>query len=320
MSQWRQLGLLIVVLGFTAFVLGAACTPSSSSSSAAAPPMSEFDQQRSWDDLVKQVKFGFRIPGTKPHVATRDWLAAQLKACTPSVSLQPFTHHRLMEKTVPMWNIIADLPGAGVAPREKVLLCAHWDSRPFSDHDLDPSKRKTPIDGADDGASGVAVLLEIARQLHARPIARDVEIVLFDGEDYGPGIEDMLLGSQYYAAHLPAAKPSWGILLDMVGYKDLAIYREPSSEEAAKAVNDRVFHAARELGYLRAGELTGFVDALYQYEITDDHTPLNKAGVPTADLIDFDYPPWHTTGDTIDKCSAESLKIVGKTVLYAIQE
>jgi len=315
---WRQLGLLIFALGFTAFVLGAACTPSSSTS--AAPPTTEFDQQRAWNDLTAQVKFGYRIPGTKTHMKTRDWLAAQLKASTTAVTLQPFHHHRVGEKDVAMWNIVADFTGTGAAPREKVLLCAHWDSRPFSDHDPDPAKRKTPIDGADDGASGVAVLLEIARQLKAQPIARDVEIVLFDGEDFGPGIEDMLLGSQYYANQLSAAKPSWGILLDMIGYKDLTIYREPTSEKAAPKVNDRVFYAARALGYLRTGDFIGFVDAPYPYDITDDHTPLNKAGVPTVDLIDFDYPPWHTTGDTIEQCSAEALKVVGKTVLLAIQE
>ena len=317
MSNWRALGVLVVVLAFCAFVLGASCLPSAST--AAPVPVAEFDQQHAWRDLVAQVKFGYRIPGTPVQRQTRDWLVAQLKPVAATVRLQPFSHHRAHEPEVPMWNIIADFPGTGAAPREQVLLCAHWDSRPFADHDPDPAKRNTPIDGADDGASGVAVLLEIARQLKAHPIARDVQIVLFDGEDYGPGLEDMLLGSKYYAAHLPTPKANWGILLDMIGNADLSIPREPNSEEQAKAVNDRVWHAAAALGYMRGGGLTGFVDSIFPYSVVDDHTALNKAGLPTVDLIDFSYKPWHTTGDTVDKCSAESLKIVGRTVLYAMQ-
>ena len=315
MTKWRPARTIFTVLTAMAFLLTAGC-----SKSTVAPA---FDGDRAWKDLEAQLIFGSRVPGTKPHLATRDWLVEQLTPLAAKVTLQPFSH-KLGGCEVPMWNIIADFPGTGAAPREQVLLAAHWDTRPTADHDPDPAKRKRPIAGANDGASGVAVLLEIARQLKARPIARDVQIVLFDGEDYGSypnmetNLEYMLLGSQYYADHLPEKKPSWGILLDMVGDADLNIYREPNSEQMAKAVNDRVFSAARSLGYLRTQDQPGFVDEKYMTPIIDDHIAINKAGVPMVDLIDFDYPYWHTTQDTRERCSKESLTIVGKTVLLAI--
>jgi glutaminyl-peptide cyclotransferase len=323
MALWRQLWSWVFLAGVLIFGIGAGCS-GGSTTAAETPartlpePVAQFDETRAWDSLEKQLTFGPRVPGTAAHVQTRDWLVAQLKATSDTVELQPFSH-LLGGKTLAMWNIIAQFPGTGAAPRERILLAAHWDCRPTADRDPDPAKRNTPIDGANDGASGVAVLLELARQLKAQPIARDVIIVLFDGEDYGPKVDNMLLGAKYYAKHLPTPKPAWGILLDMVGDKDLTIYREPNSDKYARAVNDRVFTAATNLGYLGTGTTAGFVNAPYRFPVVDDHIPMNEAGVPMADLIDFDYPSWHTTADTADKCSPSSLKIVGKTVLYAIQ-
>ncbi|OPZ84641.1 MAG: Aminopeptidase YwaD precursor [bacterium ADurb.Bin429] len=322
MALWRQLGSWALLTGVLVFGLGAGCSGGGASAQAKNPQISEpiviFDENRAWDDLETQLTYGPRVPGTEGHVNTREWLVARLKAQTDDVTLQPFAH-LLGGENVRMWNILARFTGTGAAPREHILLAAHWDTRPTADYDPDPAKRNTPIDGANDGASGVAVLLEIARQLKAHPIARDVTIILFDGEDYGPKVDNMLLGSKYYAKNLPNPKPSWGILLDMIGDADLSVYREPNSDKYAKAVNDRVFTAATRLGYLRAGTLSGFVNAPYRVPVVDDHMPLNEAGVPMVDLIDFDYPPWHTTADTADKCSPKSLKLVGKTVLYAIQ-
>lgn len=317
--------MFILMLNLLIFLLDAGCgghSPTSAEEIAnpvkAPLNMLAMDQARAWADLQKQVDFGPRVPGTKAHQSARDWLIEQLTPSADKVELQSFTH-TLGGQDIQMWNIIGHIPGVGKDKRELVLLAAHWDSRPIADHDPDPAKRKTPIDGADDGASGVAVLLEMARQLKAHPIARDVDIVFFDGEDYGPDIDNMLLGSKFYAAHLPDRKPDWGILFDMVGDKDLDIYREPYSDAHAKAVNDRIFRAARDSGYIKVGDASGFVDSLYKYWITDDHTPVNEAGVPMIDLIDFDYPAWHTTADTPAMCSANSLRIVGNTVLYALQ-
>jgi len=321
MMKWRQARVILTLFAILAFVLSAGCVRTAAGTTS--PIETAFNEARAWQDLEAQVNFGPRVPGTEAHRQTRDWLVEQLTPSAGSVTLQPFTH-KLGGRNVQMWNIIAEIPGAGPAPREQVLLAAHWDTRPTADHDPDETIRMQPIDGANDGASGVAVLLEIARQLNSRPIARDVVIVLFDGEDYGTypnmktNITSMLLGSQYYADHLPERKPNWGILLDMIGDADLAISREPNSEKFAKTVNDRVFAAAKEMGYLRVGEQPGFVDSQSTDSITDDHIALNKAGVPTIDLIDFNYPFWHTTHDTPKQCSAESLKVVGRTVLLAI--
>ena len=278
-----------------------------------------FDKVHAFNDLKQQVAFGYRVPGTPDHEKTGKWLMAQLAPYASAVSTQPFSKV-IRGKTIPMYNIIATIPGTGTAPRERVLLCAHWDTRPIADHDPDPAKYHTPISGADDGASGVAVLLEIARQLKAHPIARDVSLVLFDGEDYGPNDDNMMLGAKYYAANLPADKPTWGILLDMIGYSELNIPREAYSEMHAKDINDRIWGAAHTLALMRAGDSPGFSEKTSEYEVIDDHTPLIDAGLPVVDLIDMDYPYWHTVADTVDKCSADSLRAVGLVVLYAIAQ
>jgi len=321
MTSWHRFSLLASVLGLFLFILVVGCSTHAASSATVYSPSSppSFDQEHAFNDLKQQVAFGFRIPGTPDHDTTRDWLVAQFKLSAGSVTLQHFTK-QIGKKLLPMDNIIADIPGVGTAPRERVLLCAHWDSRPIADHDPDVKKHHTPIPGADDGASGVAVLLEIARQLKAHAIARDITIVLFDGEDYGPQENNMMLGSKYYAANLPKARPAWGILLDMIGNTDLKIPRENYSEAHAGAVNDRIWSAAHKLALMRMETLPGFVDKTNDFGITDDHTPLNEAGIPVADLIDFSYAPWHTVQDTVEKCSAESLRIVGITVLYAISQ
>ncbi|HEY3416800.1 MAG TPA: M28 family peptidase [Armatimonadota bacterium] len=318
MNICRKILLLAVIAGVLPVLLGAQCSGNAAATQQAAPYLFPFDKDHAWADLKQQVAFGYRIPGTEAHRTTCAWLVEQLHQSAAVVAKQEFTH-KLGGREVHMWNIIATLPGAGEGPHERVVLVAHWDTRPTADQDPNPENRKKPIQGASDGASGVAVLLEIARQLKAHPISRDVVILLVDGEDYGPGVEDMLLGAKYYAAHLPAKKPDWGVLLDMVGDKDLDIYREPNSDRLAKPVNDRLFRAAREMGYLRVAGNPGFIDAPYKYEITDDHIPFNNAGVPMADLIDFNYPAWHTLADTPDQCSADSLNVVGKTILYALQ-
>jgi hypothetical protein len=320
MMRWWSLGwILILVVG----MWGLIALSRHVNAAPVAPPAPEFDQARAWNDLIYQVNAGFRIPDTPTHRKVREWLVQQLSATSAVVTTQQFTHKLTggRDTVLTMWNIVANFTGTGKAPRERVLFAAHWDSRPISDQDPVEANRKLPIAGANDGASGVAVLLEMARQLSAHPSQRDVTIVLFDGEDYGPDLPDMLLGADYYATHLPPDnKPDWGILLDMIGDKNLQIYREPNSEHYAKAVDDRIFRAASDLGFIKTATTTGFIDQPYKYYIDDDHLPLIKAGVPTADVIDFDYPPWHTQGDTPDKCSAESLGIVGKTMLRVLQQ
>lgn len=267
-----------------------------------------FDSDRAYNYLLEQCAFGPRAPGTQAHVACRDYLREHLNESVGEATLQPFTLE-IPERTIPMWNVLAAHDSRN--PRQ-VLLCAHWDTRPTADEEDDPADRRRPIIGANDGASGVAVLLEIANVLRESPPPVGVRFVLFDGEDYGPGSDRMYLGAKHYASMLPEPNPEWGVLLDLVGDRDLQIWRERNSEDQAPEVNDRLFGAARE-----AGHGAVFPDDV-RWTITDDHLPLLEAGVPVVDLIDFDYPHWHTLEDTPDKCSPESLRAVGETVLHAL--
>lgn len=264
-----------------------------------------FDGDKAFTILLKQCEFGPRPVGTIAHTATKTYLADELRKYADSVELQEFTSF-IDGTSMPLTNIIARFGKTGTG---SILLCAHWDTRPIADRDRDPSKRKTPIIGANDGASGVAVLLELARIFKQSPPDVPVTIVLFDGEDYGPTGDDMYLGSRYFASSLnKGTRFRFGILLDMIGDKNLGIYREANSQTAAKKVNDLIWRTAKDLGYARY-----FIDRT-KFRITDDHVPLIEAGIPTVDIIDFDYMPWHTVSDTPDKCSSESLKIVGDVI------
>ncbi|MBM3457885.1 MAG: M28 family peptidase [Armatimonadetes bacterium] len=269
-----------------------------------------FDKQRAFQHLEKQVGFGPRVPNQPGHRACRDYLVETLRPLASRVELQEFTFP-LGGDSLSMANVIARI--ASRRDRGGVLLCAHWDTRPTADYERDRERRRMPIPGANDGASGVAVLLEVARVLKRTPPPVPVMIVFFDGEDYGPGLDRMFLGSRYFAANLPRDVPRQGILLDMVGDKDLRIPQEANSRAAAGAVLREVYAIASRLGYgaqfpARPGQA-----------IEDDHIPLHERGLQVIDLIDFNYGPghswWHTLQDTPDKCSPESLKAVGDVVL-----
>jgi len=266
---------------------------------ASSPP--PFDGKRAYEILKKQVSFGPRVPGHGGHDICRDYLVAQLKPLADEVSLQDCSIV-LDRRKVPMENVIARWK-----PKEPggVLLCAHWDTRPTADQETDPARRRLPIPGANDGASGVAVLLELAQQFKKAPPPVPVWLALFDGEDYGPGIDRMFLGARYFANHLPAGVPQVGILLDMIGDRDLEIPEEPNSMRAAPAVVRDVYQIAAKLGHSRE------FPARPGPEIEDDHLPLIEKGLQVIDLIDFTYPAWHTLADTPDKCSAQSLQTVG---------
>lgn len=248
------------------------------------------------------------MPNTEAHVKCRDFIKAELEKSCDKVELQPFKHtwsQRGVTKN--MWNIIATQNWEKGSPR--VLLIAHWDSRPTADQDPDDSNMTRPIVGANDGASGVAVLLETARVLKLRNPGVGVMYLMTDGEDLGPGLDEMFLGAVHFAKNLPKVKPDYGILLDMVGDKDLVIPMEPNSKRLAPKVLSAFYKNAHKIGLgstfpMREGP-----------EILDDHLAINEAGIPTIDLIDFDYPYWHTVQDTADKCSADSLEKVGKAVI-----
>jgi glutaminyl-peptide cyclotransferase len=267
-----------------------------------------FDSNKSFEYLKKQCSFGPHPPNTNAHTKTKDYLALELKKYANSVMLQNFTC-KIGENTLNLTNIIAMF---GPNVDKKVILAAHWDTRPSADKESDPKKQNQPIIGANDGASGVAVLLELARAFKSSPPPVKVIMVLFDGEDYGKKTSEMFLGSRYFAHNIrPEWFPDYGILLDMIGDKKLDVYIEQNSQNAAPEVVERVWKVAGELGLEEFHNKIG-------YGITDDHVELINIGIQCIDLIDFDYPYWHTLQDTPDKCSPKSLGTIGKLLLELI--
>lgn len=255
--------------------------------------------------MVKQCDFGPRVPGTSAHDKCQDYLLAELKKSCDDAHLQPFEYNwKYRNQHLKMANVIGTQNWADAKIR--VVLTAHWDSRPMADQDPDPANREKPIMGANDGASGVAVLLELARVMKDR-LPKDVGVMYFlnDGEDLGPGSEDMYLGVKAFTKAMPKPKPNYGILLDMIGDKDLRIPIEPGSMTAARSLESAFYRHAASVG------LGSTFPNEYGPEIEDDHLVLIQAGIPTIDLIDFDFAPWHTVGDVVSTCSAESLKKVG---------
>jgi glutaminyl-peptide cyclotransferase len=285
-----------------------ACQSEASSQKAAPESTSRFQQATAWDYLVKQCEFGPRAPGTEGHLKCRDWLVEQMKASCENVRLQPFTHRwSKTGKEVQMWNVIGEQNWKDAKTR--VLLLAHWDTRPSADMETDRNRRSQPILGANDGASGVAVLLELMRATKDRlPEGLGVMYLMVDGEDLGPELEEMFLGARHFAKNMPSPKPDYGILLDMVGDKNLRIPMEMQSLRYAEPLLRAFYRNAAAVG------LRDTFPQVYGPYIEDDHIPLNEAGLRTIDLIDFDYAPWHTLADTPDKCSADSLGKVGKAM------
>lgn len=278
-----------------------------------------FDAQKAFSYLVAQTNFGPRNPGSSGHSNCLSYLRNEMLSFTPSVNNQPFTVSGYDKEVLKLTNIISSFNPTATT---RILLLAHWDSRPRAENDKDPKKRNKPILGANDGASGVAILMEIARQVKEHPPGVGVDIVFVDGEDYGKEGDTRfyLLGAKYFAKNLPPGfAPAFGILLDMVGDKDLQIPKDRYSMEYAPDIVDLVWSTARNL------KIPQFIDAPSRGWTTDDHIPINEAGIKCIDLIDFEYPDasnryWHTTEDTPDKCSPESLEAVGTVLLNVIYQ
>jgi len=278
-------------------------------------PETEFSGESAFRYLVQQCEFGPRNPGSTGHSECLQFLVEELRKFTHIVSTQQFLHRDTdLDKILTMHNIIARFPGTNHRA-QPVLLAAHWDTRPRADRDPNPENRNNPIIGANDGASGVAVLLETARIFSEFPPPIPVDILLTDGEDYGKEgeIHNYFLGAKHFAKNLPKIPYKLGILLDMIGDKDLRIPREAYSVETLPDFVDSVWKRARNLG------LKAFTRRKGPY-VLDDHQPLIEAGVPIIDIIDFDYDYWHTLEDTPDKCSAESLKQIGMLILSIVYE
>ena len=274
----------------------------------------EFDGKTAFTYLERQMAFGPRIPGTAAHRQTGDWLATELRARADTLIVQEIRHVTRRGDTLHLRNFFARFRPAAA---ERVLLLAHWDTRPHADQSPNLGQQRLPVPGANDGASGVAVLLGVADALKQRAPAMGVDLLFVDGEDYGDFADstDVLIGSRWFAAHQPPGyQPLFGVLFDMVGDKDLQIYQEGNSLAVAPEVVQRVWRVAADLGYERT-----FVPGV-RHTLTDDHVSLQRAGIHAIDVVDFDYPFWHTTDDTIDKVSAASLQIVGDVAVALVRQ
>ncbi len=278
-----------------------------------AAPAKEFNGQQAYQYAATQVAFGPRIPGTPGHAAEERWLDSLARARADTVVLQQWWHHTQHGDSIQMTNVIARFNPKAT---KRILYLAHWDTRPHADGP-DSKDKQAPVPGANDGASGVAILLGVMDALHRQPPTIGVDLLFDDGEDFDAfsgAMSDVLIGATYYANHpLPGPQPEFAVLFDMVGDKDLRIPIEPLSQIAAPNVIDLIWSVADQLGY---GHI--FVREP-QGAITDDDTPLINAGIKAVDLIDFTYPPWHTPEDTMDKISAASLDAVGNVAVAVIR-
>jgi peptidase M28-like protein len=274
----------------------------------------EFSGQRAFGYLEQQMAFGPRIPGTPAHERTGDWILERLRAAADTVIVQVIPHVTRTGQTLHLRNFLARFRPS--AP-DHILFLAHWDTRPHADQSQNLGQQRLPVPGANDGASGVAVLLGVADALKAKAPASGVDLLFVDGEDYGnfaTDTNDVLIGSRYFAAHQPPGYPPlYAVLFDMVADKDQQFYYEANSEAFAPEVVDRVWHVAADLGYSHV-----FIPGV-KHNLTDDHVALQKAGIHAIDVVDFDYPYWHTTEDTIDKVSAASLQVVGDVAVALVR-
>jgi hypothetical protein len=294
-----------------------------------------FSGDASLSYVQTQLAFGPRVPGTPAHRRTGDWIIAQMKSRADSVVVQSWTHVTAKGDTLPLRNILARINPSAT---QRVLYLTHWDTRPTADEDQNLGNRSLPIPGANDGASGVALLMGIADALKKTKPLYGVDLLFVDGEDYGSFNDynpdsaltksyDVLIGSTYFANHLPSPdyRPIFGALFDMIGDKYLNIYQESNSVAAAPEVVSRVWSTADDLGYGK------YFIAVNKGAVTDDHVPLLKRGLRVIDIIDDDYCAngfhcdepgpenlHHTMGDTFDKVSAKSLQVVGDVAVALV--
>jgi len=283
-------------------------------------PKVTFHADSAYQFVQKQVDFGPRAPGTPAHKACADWLEEKLKSYDAEVIVQKSEVVASLGGKVPMYNIIG---GINPTASKRIMLAAHWDTRLVGDQDEDEAKKKEPIDGANDGGSGVGILLEIARQLSLNPLQNmGVDIVLFDVEDQGLSeTEDTYcLGSQYWSKnlHKPNYTAEFGILLDMVGAGDALFYQEHYSLQYAKPIVKKVWDVATRIGH---GSYFSYTQG---GGVTDDHYYVNTiAKIPMIDIIH--HSPrgfgkfWHTHNDNMKVINKNTLKAVGDVLLTVVR-
>ena len=286
----------------------------------------DFHADSAYNYVKKQLDFGPRVPGGEAHAQCAEWFIDFFNDKADTVYVQNFRTRLYNGNGIDGKNIIAAFnPEA----KKRILLAAHWDSRPFADHDPDEKNWNTPIDGANDGASGVGVLMEIARLMKETPTNVGVDIILFDLEDYGAPYylnlmtnDDWALGSQYWSKnpHIYNYRAYFGILLDMVGAPNAKFPKEYYSQQFAPALSNDVWRIAREIGY------SDYFTNELGHPINDDHIYVNvHARIPMIDIIHLEnnsessfYPYWHTVKDNIEQIDPKTLGMVGDVVVNVI--
>lgn len=286
----------------------------------------QFNADSAYNYVAKQLEFGPRVPGSEAHKQCAEWFIDFFNEKADTVYVQDFRTRLYNGNGIDGKNIIAAFnPEA----KKRILLAAHWDSRPFADHDPDEKNWNTPIDGANDGASGVGVLMEIARLMKETPTNVGVDIILFDLEDYGAPYylnlmtnDDWALGSQYWSKnpHIYNYRAYFGILLDMVGAPNAKFPKEYYSQQFAPALSNDVWRIAREIGY------SDYFTNELGHPINDDHIYVNvHARIPMIDIIHLEnnsessfYPFWHTVKDNIEQIDPKTLGMVGDVVVNVI--
>lgn len=286
-----------------------------------------FSADSAYQYIQNQVDFGPRVPNTPEHTACADYLVNKLMEFGAEVTEQKADLTAFDGTVLKAVNIIGSYQPEN---KKRVALFAHWDSRPWADHDPNPANRTQPVSGANDGASGVGVLLEIARQINLQQPEIGIDIIFFDAEDYGAPEhlatqetqDSWCLGSQYWSKnpHTADYHARYGILLDMVGAPNATFYREQISEYFASHVINKVWMKARNLGF------DNYFINIQGGAITDDHLYVNQiAKIPSIDIIQYDLSSnssfghyWHTVNDTMENIDKNTLHAVGTTLLHVI--
>lgn len=314
--------IVLVVMGVASCKAQKQASGSSASAteSVATVNVPDFSGDSAYNLVKVQCDFGPRVPGTPAHSKCAQWLEQQLNRYCDTTIVQEAQVKTFDGKTLNIKNLIGSL---NPTSDDRILLLAHWDCRPWADNDPDDSKHRNQVMGANDAASGVAVLLELVRIMRATPPNIGVDFLLVDAEDWGTNdVEDSwALGTQYWAKnpHVAGYTARFGILLDMVGARGAQFSKEILSLQHAPAVVDEVWRMAQDSGY------SSFFKNEAGGAITDDHIQVNNMGIKCIDIIDMrtDSPTgffewWHTTGDTLDKIDASTLKAVGQTVANVV--
>ena len=276
---------------------------------------SQFSGELALRHIAQQVSFGPRTTDYPGKQKTLNYIQQLLEPEADQIVVQPFQAHGLSGN-----NLWASFYAADSAAMNhpRIMLAAHWDTRPIAERDKLPGKRSEPVIGANDGASGVAVLLEMARLLSSQRAPVTVDLVFFDLEDMG-NIDGLpfSIGASEFVRQNPFYRPTAGVVVDMVCDRDLVIPKERFSQDSAAELQDKIWHIARSQG------AKAFIDRKGTY-IEDDHLPFLRAGLKVVNLIHWPFPQsWHTSSDTIDRCSVDSLQQVGRVIsefIYLQQE